>query len=176
MDTKTPITTTLRSGEVFREDARGNVTQRPGVAPIGEYESQLQEDKSTASAERMAGVMHAVTGSDFRRSMAWGERTPNAVAGAIRAALPAAKDSATSQAAADSMTSHAQKQAAEVLACIRAAGTVGRCCCEVEEELNMKHESASARITGLLREGAIVRTERTRPTRSGRAASVLICK
>lgn len=43
-------------------------------------------------------------------------------------------------------------------------------CDELEQSLNLKHQTASARITELLSQKQIVPTGQTRPTRSGRAA------
>ncbi len=50
----------------------------------------------------------------------------------------------------------------------------GATCDEIEEALNMKHQTASARVNELRHLNRIRRTLDTRPTRSGRAAVVYI--
>lgn len=52
----------------------------------------------------------------------------------------------------------------------------GATCDEVERWLDYPHQTASARITELVRSGRLVRTDRTRATRTGRKASVLVAK
>ena len=48
----------------------------------------------------------------------------------------------------------------------------GMTCDEVEESLEMRHQTASARIKGLRDVGRIIDSGRRRPTRSGRNAAV----
>ena len=140
-------TTIMRNGEVFREDEHGRTVQRPSIAPVGEV---------PFTALRPAKLPTAPA-------------TPPPP-------VPIARGSATSEAAALAMsTAGAVKlQEARVLAAIVAAGSTGATCDELEKVLSLAHQSASARITGLLSSKAIIRTTRTRKTRTGHAASVLI--
>lgn len=50
----------------------------------------------------------------------------------------------------------------------------GRTCDEIESDLGLRHQTASARISELLASTRIVRTKIRRATRSGRGASVVI--
>lgn len=81
----------------------------------------------------------------------------------------------TSEAAAESIRPHLGQLQTAVLRCIlRAPG--GRTCDSVEAELDMRHQTASARIRELSQRGAIVDSGERRPTRSGRKAIVWIPK
>jgi predicted transcriptional regulator len=51
-------------------------------------------------------------------------------------------------------------------------GRIGRTCDEVEQVTKLKHQTASARIRGLVQKGFIETSGRKRPTRSGREAHV----
>lgn len=95
---------------------------------------------------------------------------PEPVVGEPLPAAPFAAGSATSYAAAVAIDAVAASDAERVLRCVRSGGDGGRTCQEVERLLDMAHESASARVAGLLKEGRIIRTERTRPTASGLVA------
>lgn len=53
-------------------------------------------------------------------------------------------------------------------------GYYGVTCDEVEKDLQMRHQTASARIRELEIMGKLVKTEDTRPTRSGRAARIYV--
>lgn len=88
--------------------------------------------------------------------------------------LPFARGSDTSRAAADSMREHAGAQRRAVLALFRSAGSRGLTCDEAEELSGKRHQSISARVRELARDGEIVRTEERRPTRSGRMAHVYL--
>jgi predicted transcriptional regulator len=50
----------------------------------------------------------------------------------------------------------------------------GRTCDEIETDLGLRHQTASARISELLASTRIIRTTIRRPTRSGRSASVVV--
>jgi predicted transcriptional regulator len=50
----------------------------------------------------------------------------------------------------------------------------GRTCDEIETDLGLRHQTASARISELLAVGRIIRTKIRRATRSGRSASVVV--
>lgn len=45
-------------------------------------------------------------------------------------------------------------------------------CAEIEDGLNLSHQTASARITKLVNDGKLVKTDQTRRTRTGRKARV----
>jgi hypothetical protein len=102
------------------------------------------------------------------------KNTPVFQSGEPMPAAPFVRGSQTSYAAAVAIEPVLGADAERVLRCIRNAGEGGRTCQEVERLLDMAHESASARVAGLLKDGRIIRTERTRQTASGRAASVLV--
>ena len=76
----------------------------------------------------------------------------------------------TSIAAARSILPRLGTDEARVLACIRVNS--GNTCDEVEKILGLRHQTASARINGLVAKGLLVRTSRKRKTRSGREAAV----
>lgn len=59
-----------------------------------------------------------------------------------------------------------------VLHAVRSMGRHGATCEEVEGILRMPHQTASARIRDLAKDGAIYDTGARRPTRSGRKARV----
>lgn len=86
--------------------------------------------------------------------------------------LPFAKNSRTSRAAAKSMWPYAPTDAGRVLHWIKANG--GCTCDEIEYDMRLKHQTASARINGLRNKGFIKDSGRTRPTRSGRKAVVWV--
>lgn len=78
----------------------------------------------------------------------------------------------TSQAAAASLSPETLGHLHTViLAAIRGSGLTGMTCDQVELELQLSHQTASARVHELARRGRIV-TDSTRPTRSGRRAQV----
>lgn len=77
--------------------------------------------------------------------------------------------SETSQAAAESVCDSADTLRARVLEAIRTRG--GATCDELEVALNMRHQTASARLTELGKLGRIVPNGK-RDTRSGRKAVV----
>lgn len=88
--------------------------------------------------------------------------------------LPHVLGSETSQAAAESMREHAGKQEQSVLAAIVERGPVGATTDELETQLGLSHQSASARVSTLKKQGAIVENGQRRKTRSGRNAAVYI--
>lgn len=61
---------------------------------------------------------------------------------------------------------------ARVLHFIKDRGKKGITCDELESRLKMRHQTASARVTELKKEGLVIAIGR-RPTRSGRMAAVL---
>jgi predicted transcriptional regulator len=83
---------------------------------------------------------------------------------------PAVAASPTSVAAAESLAGSADALRARVLRHIREMG--GATCDEVEKVLDMRHQTASARIWELRKAGFIHDGGRTRKTRSGRSAVV----
>jgi len=92
----------------------------------------------------------------------------------VKPSLPYATGSDTSQAAAASIVGVANELRAKVFRCILGAGTSGRTCDEVEEVLDMRHQTASARVNELMKLTVIVDSGQRRKTRSGRNASVWI--
>lgn len=84
---------------------------------------------------------------------------------------PYEKGSDTSRDAAIAALPFAVKQRERVYAAI-AAREIGATCDEIEVDLNLPHQSASARIRELVQEERIYNTGGRRATRSGRAAAV----
>lgn len=76
----------------------------------------------------------------------------------------------TSEAAAESVAECAETMRQRVLDAILAMD--GATCDEVEERLNMKHQTCSARVCELRRMGMIRDSGKVRKTRSGRNAVV----
>ena len=87
---------------------------------------------------------------------------------------PHVKGSDTSRAAANSVAMDARHLRAVVFNHILGSGTVGMTCDQVEETMNGRHQTISARIRELRNEGRIVDSGRRRPTRSGRSAIVYL--
>jgi predicted Rossmann fold nucleotide-binding protein DprA/Smf involved in DNA uptake len=131
-----------------------------------------RDSKQLASIAPIPSLTHAqVEAAIFPpKPKAWEEpATPP-----VPPALPYAPQSATSKAAAKAHASPAQIQAEQVFTAIARTKGDGLTCDQIEEALGMSHQSASARITALVDDGRVVRTPRTRKTRSGHKASVLI--
>ncbi len=86
----------------------------------------------------------------------------------------------TSEAAADSIEASAATLRGEVLRFVRAQTHVpafgGATCDEIEQALGLRHQTASARCRELVLSGHLIRTDRRRKTRSGRAAAVLVAR
>ena len=83
-------------------------------------------------------------------------------------------DSDTSKDAADSIGDVTALRAA-VLDFIKSRGKKGATCDEAEMALGLKHQTASARFWELnLKFKRIIKTDKKRPTRSGRSARVYI--
>jgi predicted transcriptional regulator len=82
------------------------------------------------------------------------------------------RGSDTSEAAAMSLQSILPSMSAQVLETLEEAGSHGATCDEVEVELGMRHQTASARIKGLVDNGLAVDSGMRRRTRSGRKATV----
>lgn len=61
-----------------------------------------------------------------------------------------------------------------ILRAIVASGNTGKTCDEIEVELGMSHQTASARMTDLADDEHIERTTVRRKTRSGRPAGVCV--
>jgi len=89
---------------------------------------------------------------------------------------PYARGSDTSKEAAESIEPASGTLRARVLGLIRANGTYGMTCDEVEAVSQLTHQTASARINELMRLGAIVDSGRRRKTRSHRKATVWVDK
>jgi hypothetical protein len=90
--------------------------------------------------------------------------------------LPHVRGSATSKAAADRMAESAGNLRNKVLTCIADTGAAGMTTDEIEVALDMRHQTISPRVYELAGSGQIVKTDRTRRTRSGRAAAVYVAK
>ena len=91
-----------------------------------------------------------------------------------RRSLPYAKGSATSKAAAESMIDHAPTVRHRIFQFLVSRAGRGATDDEIEQALNLSHQTASARRNLLVRDGAIEDSHRKRPTRSGRSATVWI--
>lgn len=59
---------------------------------------------------------------------------------------------------------------------VETRGYIGATCDEIEHALDLRHQTASARITELKRRGDLIDTGRRRPTTSGRAAAVYVTR
>lgn len=92
---------------------------------------------------------------------------------AILPTAPYVKGSETSKAAAKSIEHRLGLDAQRVFRAISAA-PYGRTCSELEAQLGMRHQTASARIKGLLDEGRIEPSGQKRETDSGRRANVYV--
>ena len=88
------------------------------------------------------------------------------------ATLPFAAGSDTSEAAAHSMLGPAPRLRALVYGAIRRSGDQGRTCDELEVQLELRHQTASARVRELAARDLIRDSGARRPTRSGRGAVV----
>jgi predicted transcriptional regulator len=88
--------------------------------------------------------------------------------------VPYVKNSDTSRDAAESMRPHVSEIEARVLAYVKRWGSHGETCDEVERGLDLSHQTASARLRGLILKGLIKDSGARRPTRSGRAARVYV--
>jgi predicted transcriptional regulator len=82
----------------------------------------------------------------------------------------------TSKEAAGRIRPHAKAMRTEILDYIARRGGRGATTDEVEDRLGMKHQTASARVRKLAKEGLIRDSRRVRPTRSNRNAVVWITK
>jgi predicted transcriptional regulator len=80
----------------------------------------------------------------------------------------------TSAAAKRSIKGIAQKMREQILSYITVMGDYGCTCDEVEEALNLKHQTASARIKELMNDNLITLNGKQRLTRSKRKANVYI--
>lgn len=87
---------------------------------------------------------------------------------------PFVRGSSTSEAAADSMTNASGKIRRQVLEHIVALGPHGATCDEIEDALDLRHQTASARVRELALLSRILDSGRKRPTRSGRNAVVWV--
>ena len=91
-------------------------------------------------------------------------------------ATPYARSSDTSMEAAVEIEPHAGTLLEKVLTEIRRSGVIGRTDDEIEEQLGLRHQTASARRNDLAGRGIIVDSGRTRRTSSGRKATVWVAK
>jgi hypothetical protein len=91
-----------------------------------------------------------------------------------RRPVPFAESSQTSRDAAREKEQDVEVDRQRVYLLVHALGVEGAICDEVEERLGLLHQNASARMHDLEKAGAITRTCRFRPTRSGRAAQVYV--
>jgi len=87
---------------------------------------------------------------------------------------PFEKDSDTSESAADSVTNSALNLREQVYHEIKDAGRVGKTCWEIEQELELQHQTASARIRELVLKGRVMDSHHRRKTGSDRMATVWV--
>jgi hypothetical protein len=87
---------------------------------------------------------------------------------------PHVRGSDTSREAAESVGEGARQLRAVVFSRILSSGEVGMTCDQVEEAMNGRHQTISARIRELVNEGRIIDTGERRLTRSKRSARVYI--
>jgi len=85
---------------------------------------------------------------------------------------PFVAGSDTSQEAAESIEATAPSMRFRVFMYIKATGSTGTTDDEIEQALNMRHQTASARRRELVLSGHVRDTSRRRKTRSGRNATV----
>ena len=90
--------------------------------------------------------------------------------------LPYARGRDTSKAAARSMEPHAPKLREQIFQYILKSSSsfAGLTCDEIERDMNLRHQTASARCHELLRAGRVRDIGLRRKTRSGRWAAVLV--
>lgn len=79
-------------------------------------------------------------------------------------------DEDTSRDAAESVEPHIARLQEMILAALKGSGPDGLCCFEIEERLGLIHQTASARIRGLVIEKLVEASGEKRPTRTGRMA------
>ena len=91
-----------------------------------------------------------------------------------RVGVPYAAHSDTSKAAAVSQRHKSGTDRARVLAFIRGCGHLGATDDEIEVQLSLRHQTASARRNGLAKRGEVINSGRKRPTRTGRRAAVWV--
>ena len=89
---------------------------------------------------------------------------------------PFASGSDTSEAAALSVKESAPSIRGKVLVKIVTAGEFGKTCDEIESIMDLRHQTASARIRELVLQGLIKDSGRRRTTRSGRGAAVYVSR
>lgn len=87
---------------------------------------------------------------------------------------PYARGSDTSLAAAVSVATDTSRLRRLVLQHIAAQGDEGATCCECEIALRLSHQTCSARVNELKRDGRILDSGKRRPTVSGRKATVWV--
>jgi hypothetical protein len=87
---------------------------------------------------------------------------------------PHVRNSDTSREAAESVLDDARRLRGVVYMRIASSGLVGMTCDEVEEAMNGRHQTISARIKELLNEGRIIDSGKRRATRSKRQARVYL--
>lgn len=88
--------------------------------------------------------------------------------------LPYVHGSETSKAAADSMEDVVNNIQSAVYEAVIAAGEHGITCDEVEDKLGLSHQTASARLAYLSRDGLIGVADTKRKSRTGRAVNVYV--
>ena len=79
-------------------------------------------------------------------------------------------DADTSRDAAESVEPHIERLQEMILCALKGSGPGGLCCFEIEEQLGLIHQTASARIRGLVLEKLVEASGVKRPTRTGRMA------
>lgn len=89
--------------------------------------------------------------------------------------LPRAPRSVTSTAAADSLAAPVTREMERrVLECLKRRGAWGGTDAELQDELGLAVSSEVPRRNALMNKGLIVDSGRTRPTRTGRSATVWV--
>lgn len=88
--------------------------------------------------------------------------------------LPYVKNSDTSKAAAVAAVKSSEPMKEDILFLIRKRPVTGFTCDEVETKTGGPHQTVSARVRDLVKEGRIKDSGQRRPTRRGRAARVYV--
>lgn len=100
------------------------------------------------------------------------ERMQQAQGGGRYPNVPGANARDTSKQAAERVKPNVAALRQRLLAELQVRGSTGATCDELEQALNLSHQTASARLREMNLKGAIVDSAKRRNTRSGRAAIV----
>ena len=154
-------TTIFRSGECVREIDGREVRRWQGAGCVVDY--------TPAGAAHAQAILTAP-----RRSLAQPKTQAIPPTGEELPSAPFVRGSRTSHAAAEAIEGVSGQQRSRVLAWFVSKGHRGGTSDELEDALGLSHQSAGPRIRELEKAGQLNRTTNTRPTRSGRAAGVLV--